>query len=223
MAGSQKRLLHVGCGDSDSERLPAIFRDGTWREVRLDIEPGVKPDVVASITDMSMVPSDSFDAVFSSHNIEHLFPHEVALAVREFARVLVSDGFVLILCPDLQSVGELIAEGKLHETLYEAPAGPITPIDIVFGFRGELEKGNVHMAHRTGFTQRTLAECLIQNGFAQASVQRQIDSYGLLALGFRENNPNIVSTEEPNIVPAEGPAIPPTEEPAWELGDFPLP
>jgi ubiquinone/menaquinone biosynthesis C-methylase UbiE len=196
MATPQKRLLHVGCGDSKAERLPAMFLDGNWREVRLDIEPAVKPDVVASITDMSMVPSSSFDAVYSSHNIEHLHPHEVAIAIREFARVLVPDGFALILCPDLQSVGVRIAEGNLHEALYESPAGPVAPIDIVFGHRGELEKGHLHMAHRTGFTQRSLAEHLIENGFTQASVQRQAEHYSLLALGFRENHPNIAQTDE---------------------------
>jgi SAM-dependent methyltransferase len=207
MTVPQKRLLHVGCGAQESERLPAMFRDGTWREVRLDIDPTVKPDIIASITDMSMVPSTSFDAVFSSHNLEHLYAHEVGPAVGEFARVLVPDGFALILCPDLQSVAAQIAEGKLHETLYEAPAGPIAPIDIIFGFRQELARGHVHMAHRTGFTQRTLAECLVQNGYAQASVHRQTDDYSLMALGFREENPNIV----------------PNEEPTLEIADFPFP
>ena len=43
----------------------------------------------------------SVDAVFSSHNIEHLYPHEVPLALKEFMRVLKPDGFVLMTCPDL--------------------------------------------------------------------------------------------------------------------------
>jgi predicted SAM-dependent methyltransferase len=123
MPATQKRLLHVGCGEAASEQLPSVFQDGTWREVRLDIEPAVKPDIIGSITDMSMVPSECFDAVYSSHNIEHLFPHEVQGAVREFARVLVPDGFALIICPDIQSVAAQIAEGNLHDALYESPAG----------------------------------------------------------------------------------------------------
>ena len=36
---------------------------------------------------MSQVKSESVDAIYSSHNIEHIFPHEVPIAFREFHRV----------------------------------------------------------------------------------------------------------------------------------------
>ena len=38
----------------------------------------------------------SVDAILSSQNIEHLYPHEVALALKEFLRVLRPDGFAVI-------------------------------------------------------------------------------------------------------------------------------
>jgi SAM-dependent methyltransferase len=196
MAEPQKRLLHVGCGAREAARLPPIFLDGTWDETRLDNAREVEPDLVAPVTDMSVVPAGSFDAVFSSHDFQRLHAHEVPMAARECARVLAPDGFALILCPDLQSVAQWIADGDLYATLYEAPAGPIAPIDIIFGYRPELERGNVHIAHRTGFSQRTLAEYLVNNGFAQASVRREPENHGLVAIGFREDNPNIVATGE---------------------------
>jgi predicted SAM-dependent methyltransferase len=37
---------------------------------------------------MKAVASESVDAIFSSHNIEHLYPHEVPVALAEFIRVL---------------------------------------------------------------------------------------------------------------------------------------
>ena len=55
------------------------------------------------MTNISSVSSESLDAVFSSHNIENLYPHEVPVALSEFLRVLKPDGFVVITCPDLQS------------------------------------------------------------------------------------------------------------------------
>ena len=58
-----------------------LFPPGKWVETRLDIDPSVKPDVVASMTDMSSVPDASCHAVYSSHNLEHLFPHELQQAL----------------------------------------------------------------------------------------------------------------------------------------------
>ncbi len=107
----------------------------------------------------------SVDAIFSSHNIEHLYPHEVPLALKEFLRVLKSDGFAVITCPDLQSVCALVAEDKLLEPAYVAPAGPIAPLDILYGHRPSLAKGNLYMAHRCGFTQKVLVGTLRASGF----------------------------------------------------------
>src|SRR6185312_14387941 len=81
-------VLHVGCGPPDHMSLHKRFRGSEWVELRLDVDPGVRPDIVATITDMSPVPDASVDAVFSHHNIEHIFAHEVPLAFAEFLRVL---------------------------------------------------------------------------------------------------------------------------------------
>ena len=67
----------------------------------MDIEPAAKLDIIGSKTDMSLVPYECFDAVYSSHNIEYLFPNEVQGGVWEFARVLVPDGFTLIIYPGI--------------------------------------------------------------------------------------------------------------------------
>lgn len=71
---------------------------GGWRELRLDIEPATHPDIVADMTDMTPLASASVDAIFSCHNLEHLAPHEVPLALAEFHRVLRDDGFAIIAC-----------------------------------------------------------------------------------------------------------------------------
>ncbi|MDI1299327.1 tetratricopeptide repeat protein [Methylotenera sp.] len=166
-----KTFLHVGCGpryfDSHSKQQvrPLGFSIEEWDELRLDINPGVNPDVVGTMTDMSAVASESVDAIFSSHNIEHLYPHEVPIALAEFKRVLRSDGFVVITCPDLQSVCALVAEGKLTEPAYISPAGPIAPIDILYGHRPPMSQGNLYMSHRCGFTLNVLLATLEDAGF----------------------------------------------------------
>jgi predicted SAM-dependent methyltransferase len=159
------KLLHIGCGPKRKPQTTRGFNTDSWSEIRLDIDPSVLPDVIGSMTDMSTVISGSVDAIFSSHNIEHLYPHEVPVAFSEFARVLSDDGFAVITCPDLQSVCALISEDKLTDTAYQSPAGPISPIDILYGYRPSLSKGNLFMAHRCGFTQKVLSRTLISAGF----------------------------------------------------------
>ncbi len=160
-----KFFLHVGCGPKRKDQTTKALNSSDWSEVRLDIDPSVQPDVIGTMTDMSAVASGSMDAVYSSHNIEHLYPHEVSLAFAEFLRVLNPDGFFVVTCPDLQSVCALIAENKLTDAAYNSPAGPIAPLDILYGLRPALAQGNLYMAHRCGFTQKVLSATLQSCGF----------------------------------------------------------
>lgn len=169
----QMTFLHIGCGPKYKDRTTPGFNTDAWREVRLDIDPTVAPDVVGSMLDMAAVASGSVDAIFSSHNIEHLYPHEVSVALAEFRRVLTPEGFVVITCPDLQSVCALIAEDKLTDPAYTSSAGPIAPLDILYGHRPALAAGNLYMAHRCGFTERVLVGTLRAHGFASVASRRR--------------------------------------------------
>jgi len=167
------QFLHVGCGQHRKARTTPGFNRPEWEEVRLDIDPAVEPDIVGTMTDLSAVESGAFDALFSSHNIEHLYPHEVSVALAEFRRVLAPTGFCVITCPDLQSIAALVAEDKLLDPAYTSPAGPIAPLDMIFGFRPSMARGNLYMAHRCGFTQKVLIATLKAAGFgAVGSIRR---------------------------------------------------
>lgn len=179
----EKLLLHVGCGHLRIEHIPvAAFAGAEWREFRIDIDPAVAPDLVASITDLSAVPDESADAIFSSHNIEHLFPHEVPRALAEFYRVLKPEGLALVTCPDLRSACRWVAEGREEEVAYVSPAGPITPMDLIYSFRGFTATGNPFMAHRWGFTLRSLVEALRAAGFRSVIAIEREAAFDLWAL-----------------------------------------
>jgi len=179
-------LLHVGCGPKRKDRTTAGFNTPEWEERRLDIDESVSPDIVGTMTDMSAVASASIDAIFSSHNIEHLYPHEVPVALAEFRRVLRDDGFAVITCPDLQSVCELIAQDRLTDAAYHSPAGPIAPLDILYGHRAAMARGNLYMAHRCGFTRKVLGGTLHAAGFGSvALMQRGHPNYDLFALATK--------------------------------------
>jgi len=170
-------FLHVGCGAKRKDQTTRGFNTSDWTEIRLDIDASVSPDLVGTMTDMEAVASESVDAIFSSHNIEHLYPHEVPVALGEFLRVLRPEGFAVITCPDLQSVCALVAEDKLTEAAYTSPAGPIAPLDILYGFRASMAKGNLYMAHRCGFTQKVLSGTLSSCGFVSVATARRPAPY----------------------------------------------
>ena len=181
-----KTFLHVGCGAAYKDGTTQEFSTGDWNELRLDIDANVKPDILSTMLDMSAVEASSVDAVYSSHNIEHLYWHEVPVALAEFTRVLKDDGFAVVTCPDLQSVCALIAEDKLTDTAYVSPAGPIAPLDILYGYRPSMARGNLYMAHRCGFTQKVLTETLQAAGFASvASMRRGYPSFDLYAVATK--------------------------------------
>lgn len=190
-------FLHIGCGPKRKNQTTCGFNTDNWTELRFDIDESVQPDLVGTMTDMSSVASESVDAIFSSHNIEHLYPHEVPLALKEFLRVLKPDGFLVVTCPDLKSVCALVAEDKLTETAYTAPAGPIAPIDILYGHRPPMSRGNLYMAHRCGFTQKVLDGTLRGHGFQTVgSMSRgRAPFFDLWALASKSRRPEAAMRE----------------------------
>jgi SAM-dependent methyltransferase len=169
-ASDKKLVLHVGCGTRD---VHSRFQGPEWQEVRLDIDPGVKPHIVANIVDMSCVPSASMDAVWSSHNLEHVYAHEVPLVLDEFFRVLRPGGLAAITMPDLQALAKPILAGKVEEPLYVSQSGPVAPLDVIYGHAASIERGNEFMAHRTGFTSHTLGGKLRRAGFANIQIKSE--------------------------------------------------
>ncbi|PWW44451.1 class I SAM-dependent methyltransferase [Melaminivora alkalimesophila] len=182
-----KTLLHVGCGPQRKNSTTRGFDTDEWQELRLDIDESVQPDIIGSMTDMAAVPDGSVDAIFSSHNIEHLYAHEVPQALQEFLRVLKPEGFAVITCPDLQSVCALVAQGKLVQPAYHTALGlPIAPLDILYGWRLPMAEGNLHMAHRCGFTEKVLRDTLLGAGFGSVGTLSRPECFDLWAVASKE-------------------------------------
>ena len=179
-----KTFLHVGCGQLNKFNCQG-FESDDWNEIRLDIDESVNPDIVGSLTDMSLVENESVDAIYSSHNIEHIFTHEVPIALNEFYRVLNDEGFVVITCPDIQSVGDAISQDKLYEPIYDSTMGPVTPFDILYGHRDTTIDGNVFMIHKGGFTYSTLDKVFYEAGFEVRVGGRRPEAFDLFLVAFK--------------------------------------
>lgn len=163
-ADKRMKVLHVGCGP-EMGMLPCDFDAEHWKEIRLDVDPAVKPDVVSSMTDMRAVQSGSVDAIWCHHSMEHLAYHEVPLALAEFFRVLKPGGQAMVVVPDIQAVVAEVVKGNLEKVLYESPAGPICAIDILYGYRNFIAGGNHHQCHKTAFSAESATEKFSAAGF----------------------------------------------------------
>lgn len=168
---NERLIVNVGCGPAGSGRLPAMF--GDWRQVRVDVDPAVAPDVLAHASDLSAIATGSVTAIWSAHCIEHLYAHEVVRALAEFHRVLADDGFACIIVPDLQTIAQYIVSDKLHEVIYASPAGPVTAHDVLFGFGPAIAQGRTSMAHRCGFTPTVMLRRLNEATFAEIVLRRR--------------------------------------------------
>ncbi|SHO52257.1 O-linked N-acetylglucosamine transferase family protein [Desulfopila aestuarii] len=183
---SKKTLLNVGAGHPKSgAKVPAFFHSSDWRVVRLDIDPANTPDILGTMLDMSAVQSESIDAIYSSHNIEHLYPSEIPKAIQEFLRVLKPEGYAVITCPDLQAAAQMISDDKLMEVAYTSPAGPVTPFDIVYSHRQFTRRDNPFMAHHCGFTLTVLIGTLKANGFISVAGKRRPPAFDLWVLATK--------------------------------------
>jgi hypothetical protein len=167
----QRVLVNVGCGPRNAATLPSYFDN--WRQLRVDVDPSVEPDIIADLTDLSAIGDGSVDAVWAAHCVEHLYEHQVRIALAEFRRVLREDGFVCVIVPDLQAVAKYIVDDRLHEPLYHSPAGPVAAHDIFFGFGAAIASGRTSMAHRCGFTPGSLLRCFQQHQFGELLVRRR--------------------------------------------------
>ncbi len=120
----------------------------------IDIDPSHQPDIVADVTDLVHIASDSVDEICASHILEHI-PWPLSFkALAEWARVLRPGGHLQIAVPDLALLARLIAEGR---NVWHA-AG------LLFGV-GRLE--NPLEAHQYGYTRDMLLAMLRALGFGR--------------------------------------------------------
>jgi len=165
LKSDQKTVLNVGSGGSTIEN--SIFAEDLHglRELRLDISNKYNPDICADITNLSGVNDEMFDVVYTSHMIEHLDYFKVIPVIKDFLRITKSGGTVRIVVPNLKSIAAEIAKGNLLDSIYISAGGPISPIDMLFGHRASVLRGDEPMRHKTGFTKETFEKM-----FAEAAI-----------------------------------------------------
>ena len=169
---AQRRVLNVG-GQSRAIQLPDAYAG--FEQVLLDLDPNVGADIVLDVRELTSLAPHQFDAVYCSHNLEHVRQHEVPVVLAGFLHVLKPGGLAQIIVPDLQELMvTCVQQGiDLDGLLYDSPMGPITPLDVLYGHAATIEQsGQDYYAHRTGFTSRTLANVVEASGFGPMFCQQ---------------------------------------------------
>ncbi len=101
-------------------------------------------------------------------------------ALSEFKRSLTPGGFVVLTCPDLESACAMIADDLMIVGAKTSPAGDLPPLDIMYGHRPAMARGNLYVARRCCFTQKVLIATFQQAGFKKmASTERGHPYYDL--------------------------------------------
>lgn len=168
--GKLKSFLHVGAGTASAPDWAKGFK-----ETRVDIESTYAPDIVANMTALGDI--GQFDIVYCSHALEHLHPYDVEKALKEFHRVLNIGGCVIIFVPDLEDVR------PTDEVLFESPAGNISGLDLMYGFR-QVTQETEYMRHLTGFMKETMQQALENAGYIRIDIKR-LEPYELMAVGIK--------------------------------------
>ena len=124
----------------------------------LDVEPRPEVDYVGNALNLSQFDSDSIDAIYASHVLEHFFYNiddELITTLREWHRVLKPGGKLLISVPDLKTLCWLY----LNPNMMTMERFHL--MRMIFG--GQTD---IYDVHKVGFDFEILAMYLEEVGFA---------------------------------------------------------
>lgn len=149
------RKLHVG----GKERA-----DG-WEII--NAVPAPEVDHVGDARDLSRFPAATFQQIYASHVLEHLdYKNEVAQALREWQRVLVPGGRLMISVPDIEILARLIVDRGAYDLEQR-----FLVMRMMFG--GHYDAFDYHLV---GFNDEMLAWFLGATGFVN---MRRVERLGL--------------------------------------------
>ena len=79
---------------------------------------------------------------------------------------------------------------KDERILRNLSRNPNTPIDILFGHRASVAKGNLYMSHKGGFTEKTLKQEFIKVGFSKVVSMSRAAHFDIWVLAAKKGLPD---------------------------------
>ena len=143
------KRLNVGCG---SDIRPGFLN--------VDFVPEHKPDLIADVTELPMLPSGYFDEILAQDVLEHFERSKTSVALAEWARLLSDIGTLRIRVPSMFHMIDLLAAAEPHGA--EAAANIV---QLIYGTQAYT--GDYHLA---GFTPSVLQNSITSAGLAIAGI-----------------------------------------------------
>ena len=178
-----RTLLHAACGPATKADLEWLGFHEWENEVRLDIDPDCKPDVIGDLCDWKTWHTSNgeeydhelFDGVFCSHALEHLHLYDVPKALATFRSVLKPGGLMFLIVPNFLAACRHVVNGDGRK-FYESDAGEIFAHEVVYG-KEDWTATMPYMQHKCGFTPDLLRGVVIGAGFLPAWFE--VDDFNL--------------------------------------------
>ncbi|WP_343614680.1 methyltransferase domain-containing protein [Novosphingobium sp.] len=119
----------------------------------VDIDDTHSPDIVADVTNMPQIESNSADEVVAGHVLEHIDWPDSFKAIAEFTRVLKIGGKLRISIPDMSSLMRMVLSG---DSVFHV-------MGLIYGVGG---RENRFEQHRYGFTAGMIVDILESLGYS---------------------------------------------------------
>ena len=177
-------VLNIGGGAKGIE-LPAHY-DG-FEKIWLDIDERLEPDICLDVRELITLDAKQFDAVFGSHILEHIYPHELQNVLDGCYRIIKDERWCEFHVPDCKAAIMMAAQnqGNLGTPLYTSPAGIVTVRDMLWGYASFVADFGAAQAHKDGFTSESLYAALRKAGFNY--IFMGAGSYEIAAVAFKQN------------------------------------
>lgn len=175
------RRVNLGCGYD--------IRAGY---LNVDFVERHKPDLVADVTDLPMLPSEWFEEIIANDVLEHITRTRTQAVLAEWTRLLAPDGRILLRVPSLLHLAAMLLEPENRD-----PNRTAGLIHLLYGT--QAYPGDFHLA---GFTATTLEQQLAGVGLVANAVGLK-DGWMFEVVASRTAGPDGAVWPEPTVAQVE--------------------
>lgn len=206
-SANQQELITIQ-GSHDPKKKTGLFFASNGEKLSLPAgitveEYNIHIGDATRMLELSSVAPEQYDVIGSLNHLNSYHAHEVIVIAKEFYRIIKQEGTVTVSVPNLSTISEVIAGGKLEGELYKTQQHPIAPIDLLYGNRRFIAAGRKDVAAKTGFTTTTLANRFISAGFGKIIGDATITPYVIWLNAIKTPMPAsgkpIINMKEPDI------------------------
>lgn len=174
------KRLHLGSG---RKRIPGYLN--------VDIDVSTRPDVVAIMNDLCQVETNSVEAIYACHVLEHTHRGTVQEVLEEWHRVLKPGGELRVAVPDFGTIVTLYLDGvhleRLWGLLYGGGKTPWDDHRVIFDYETlclYLQKAGFHSMCKYDADDWLggLFDKVGYIDFSTAVINRQLISLNILAV-----------------------------------------